>query len=47
MGGRQRINQDLHRAFLHHDFSLEQDIPQILIRSHGSRVSIRRRANHQ
>ena len=47
MGGHQHINKDLHRAFLHHNFSLEQDIPQICIRSHEFRVSTRRRDNHQ
>ena len=47
MDGHQHINQDLHRAFLHHNISLEQNVPQICIRNHGSGVSIRHRANHQ
>ena len=47
MGGRQHINQDLYRAFLHHDLSLEQDIPQICLRSHGFRFGLWRRGNHQ
>ena len=46
MGGGHHINKNLHRAFLNHDFSLEQDISQFRIRSHGFGVSTRCRRNH-